>query len=368
MSVDSLFTPFDVRGLHLQSRFVMSPMSYYKNDGAVPNDEFVEYHAARAATSLGLTITGATAIDRVAANNHPNLAELTRATLPAWQRVVDAVHAAGGPIAMQLWHAGALFRIMPSHRSGPLESPSGLVERGEIVGVPMTDTEIGECIDAFGEAAARARALGFDAVEIHGAHGFLIDEFFWDGTNLRTDRWGGATLAERTAFAVEVVRAVRSAVGPELPILMRVSQWKEQDYGVKLARTPGELVEWLGPLVDAGVDVLHCSQRRFWLPEFPELDDRNLAGWVRSELGVPTITVGSVGLDTDVMSFFNGVEARAAPLDELVRRFERGDFDLVAVGRAILADARWVDHVRETAGAAPRGGPIRLGDLDLRVR
>ncbi len=364
--LDALFTPFDVRGLHLQSRFVMSPMSYYKNDAAMPNDEFARYHAERAATSLGLTITGATAIDRVAANNHPNLAELTPRTLDAWRRVVDAVHAAGGPIAMQLWHAGALFRIMPSHRPGPLESPSGLVEPGETVGAPMSDDEVVACIDAFATAARQSRQIGFDAVEIHAAHGFLIDEFFWAGTNRRDDRWGGATLAERSAFALEVVRAVRHAVGPELPVLLRISQWKEQDYAVKLAGTPEELVEWLGPLVDAGVDVVHCSQRRFWLPEFPDRDpELNLAGWVRRELGVPTITVGSVGLDTDVMSFFNGAEARWQPLDELVRRFERGDFDLVAVGRALLADPRWVDHIRD--GHAP-ADPIHLRDLDLRVR
>ncbi|HWL43579.1 MAG TPA: hypothetical protein VNQ73_11595 [Ilumatobacter sp.] len=364
--IDALFSPFDVRGLHLQSRFVMSPMSYYKNDGATPNDDFVEYHAARAGTALGLTITGATAIDRVAANNHPNLAELTPRTLAAWRRVVDAVHAAGGPIAMQLWHAGALFRIMPSHRPGPLESPSGLVEPGDVVGAPMTDVEIVACVDAFAEAGRRARALGFDAVEIHAAHGFLIDEFFWEGTNRRTDRWGGATLADRSAFAIEVVRAVRRAVGPDLPVFIRVSQWKEQDYGVKLAGTPAELVAWIGPLVDAGADVVHCSQRRFWLPEFPDLDpELNLAGWVRRELGVPTITVGSVGLDTDVMSFFDGAEARSQPLDELARRFDRGDFDLVAVGRALLADPQWVDHVRADRAAS---GPIRLADLDLRVR
>lgn len=364
MTIESLFTPFKIRALELQSRFVMSPMSYYKNDGAVPTDEFAEYHAARAGTSLGLSITGATAIDRPAANNHPNLAELSARTMPAWERVVDAAHAAGGPIAMQLWHAGSLFRIMPNHRPAPLESPSGFVDAAEVVGEPMSDDAIVACIESFGEAAGRAKQLGFDAVEIHGAHGFLIDEFFWDATNRRTDRWGGATLPERTRFAVEVVRAVRRAVGAEIPVLMRVSQWKEQDYTVKLAGSPAELVSWLGPLVDAGVDVIHCSQRRFWLPEF-DGSPLNLAGWVRRELGVPTITVGSVGLDTDVMSFFGGAEARSQPLDELLERFERGDFDLVAVGRAILADPSWVDRTRDGDGET---GPIRLDDLDLRVR
>ncbi len=362
MTVDSLFTPFEVRGLRLRSRFVMSPMSYYKNVGGTPNQAFADYHAERAGTALGLTITGAAAIDRPAASNHPNLARFSADNIDAWRAVVDAAHAAGGPIAAQLWHAGALFGIMPDYLPAPIESPSGLMEPGHVAGDPMSDEAVIACIDAFADAARLAVGVGFDAIELHGAHGFLIDQFFWAATNLRTDRWGGATLRERTRFAVEVVRAVRAAVGEQVPIFMRISQWKEQDYTVKLAQTPAELVDWLGPLVDAGVDVLHCSQRRFWLPEF-DGSDLNLAGWVRRELGVPTITVGSVGLDTDVMSFFDGAEAKWQALDELLRRFDRGDFDLVAIGRAILADPTWVDRIRRDE--SPASDAITLGQLDL---
>ena len=128
----------------------------------------------------------------------------------------------------------------------------------------MTEHDIAETIRAFAQAAGEAKALGFDAVEIHGAHGYLIDQFFWHPTNQRTDRYGGQTLAERSRFATELIRAVRKAVGPDFPISLRISQWKLQDYAAKLATTPQEMEAWLVPLAEAGVDIFHCSQRRFW--------------------------------------------------------------------------------------------------------
>ena len=118
---------------------------------------------------------------------------------------------------------------------------------------------------------------------------------------------------------------------------MRISQWKEQDYAAKLVESPAELDAWLMPFEDAGVDLFDCSQRRFWEPEF-EGSSLNLAGWVRKVTGVPVITVGSVGLSNDMMTFFHGEVTSHRPLDELLRRFDAGEFDLVAIGRTILSD------------------------------
>ena len=188
-------------------------------------------------------------------------------------------------------------------------------------------------------------------VEIHGAHGYLIDQFFWSGTNERTDIWGGATLKERSKFAAEVVRAVRQEVGEDFPIALRVSQWKQQDYKVRLADTPDAMTDWLLPLVEAGADMLHCSQRRFWEPEFPELDGAdgfNFAGWAKKLTGATTISVGSVGLSGDFFGAFGGKSSEATDLNELVRRMEREEFDLIAVGRALLADPDWVSKVKGT--------------------
>jgi 2,4-dienoyl-CoA reductase-like NADH-dependent reductase (Old Yellow Enzyme family) len=226
------------------------------------------------------------------------------------------------------------------------EGPSGCVAPGKIGGVAMTEHDIAETIGAFAQAAADAKALGFDAVEIHGAHGYLIDQFFWHPTNQRTDRYGGQSLAERSRFAAELVRAVRTAAGPDFPICLRVSQWKLQDYAAKLATTAQEMEAWLVPLAEAGVDIFHCSQRRFWETEFTG-SDLNFAGWAKKLTGKPAITVGSVGLTGDFLAAFKGEASTPSSLDELLRRFDRGDFDLVAVGRALLADAGWARKIRE---------------------
>lgn len=142
---------------------------------------------------------------------------------------------------------------------------------------------------------------------------------------------------------------MRTAVGPDMVIILRISQWKQQDYTARLAHTPRELEDWILPLAEAGVDIFHGSQRRYWEPEF-EGSDLNFAGWLKKLSGKPTITVGSVGLSggdfLDVFTKENAV-ANSNGIDELLRRFDRGDFDLVAVGRALLQDPNWVKKVRE---------------------
>jgi 2,4-dienoyl-CoA reductase-like NADH-dependent reductase (Old Yellow Enzyme family) len=249
----------------------------------------------------------------------------------------------------------------------PTESPSGLNGPGDANGVAMSDEDIADTVAAFASAAASAKALGFDVVELHGAHGYLIDQFFWRGSNERTDRYGGATLAERSRFAAEVVAAVRTAIGPELPLILRVSQWKQQDYQARLAPTPAELEAWLAPLVAAGVDVLHCSQRRFWEPEFPEVDGDdglNFAGWAKKVTGAATISVGSVGLDGEFLASFGGESSAPVGLERLTRRLERGEFDLIAVGRALAGDPKWASKVRAGDAASLQAfNPASLAEL-----
>jgi 2,4-dienoyl-CoA reductase-like NADH-dependent reductase (Old Yellow Enzyme family) len=143
-----------------------------------------------------------------------------------------------------------------------------------------------------------------------------------------------------------LVRAVRQGVGPDFAIILRVSQWKLQDYTAQLAATPQEMEQWLVPLAEAGVDIFHCSQRRYWEPEFAG-SDLNFAGWAKKLTGKPSITVGSVGLSGDFLNAFMGETSTPNSLDELLRRFGRGDFDLVGVGRALLADAEWARKIHE---------------------
>ena len=212
----------------------------------------------------------------------------------------------------------------------------------------MTDGDIADTVAAFSAAAVAARDIGFDALELHGAHGYLIDQFLWGRTNTRTDGYGGDAVA-RTRFAVEVVRGIRRAVGSDFPISFRFSQWKTQDLTARLAETPQLLEQLLGPLADAGVDIFHASTRRFWQPEFAG-SDLNLAGWARKLTGLPSISVGSVGLSGDdfiEQLFGKSNGAAVGSLDELLRRLGSDEFDLIAVGRSLLADASWPIKTRE---------------------
>ena len=346
-----LFEPFASPKLSLPNRVVMAPMTRNMAPGGVPAQANADYYRRRAEGGVGLILSEGTVVGRPASRNLPHIPLFHgEEPLGGWQGVIDAVHAAGGKMGPQIWHTGGVPTSDADFARGVIDTPSGLNAPGQPVGEPMSEEAIADTVAAFARAAADAAALGFDTLEIHGAHGYLIDQFFWPDTNLRSDRWGGATIAERSRFAAEVIAAMRAAAGPDFPILLRVSQWKQQDYSARLAATPQEMEQWLGPLADAGVDILHCSQRRYWEPEFPEVDGEhglNFAGWARKLTGVPTISVGSVGLSGDFFGSFQGEASQASGLDGLVARMERGEFDLIAVGRALLSDPHWVAKVRD---------------------
>ena len=348
MSVDALFQPFAFKELRLPNRVVMAPMTRSKSPGGLATPDVAAYYARRAAAEVGLIISEGTGVARPVALNDPDVPRFHGETeLAAWKTVADAVHAAGGLMAPQLWHVGAVRSGDATWTPpGSYDSPSGLSGPGHKFGEGMSDEEVADAIAAFARAAGDSRRLGFDAVELHGAHGYLIDQFFWEATNQRGDSFGGGGIGGRARFAAEILKAVRDAVGPDFPVIIRLSQWKQQDFNARLAHTPAEMEAWLRPLADAGVDMIHCSQRRFWEPEF-EGSDLNFAGWAKKLTGAPTITVGSVGLTGDFIAGYSGESSKPAPLDELIRRLERGDFDLVAVGRALLQDPLWVLKVHQ---------------------
>lgn len=323
-SVQALFQPFAIEKLSLPNRIVMAPMTRQFSPDGIPGPEVAAYYRRRAENGVGLIVTEGTIINHPDASNQANVPHFYgEAALNGWANVVAEVHKAGGKIIPQIWHMGA---------------------RGHVG--DYTESEIADIIQAFANAAAEAKRLGFDGIELHGAHGYLIDQFFYEKTNPRTDRYGG-DMVKRTRFAVEVIEACRKAVGPDFLIDLRISQWKASDYTAKLAETPEQLEQFLAPLVAAGVDMFHCSTRRFWEPEF-EGSELNLAGWVKKLTGKPTITVGSVGLDTEFMSFLvEGQGAGVAKIDGLSERLEREEFDLVAVGRVLLADPAWASKIRD---------------------
>jgi 2,4-dienoyl-CoA reductase-like NADH-dependent reductase (Old Yellow Enzyme family) len=344
-----LFQPFGLKSLTLANRVVMAPMTRSFSPGGVPGPDVAAYYRRRAANHVGLIITEGTVIAHAAAANDPDVPRFHGAdALAGWAHVVSEVHAAGGRIMPQLWHVGTLRKVGqgPNPEAAPI-SASGLFKPGRQVSQPATEREIADLIAAFAQGAADAHRLGFDGIEIHGAHGYLVDQFFWDGTNVRTDQYGG-DIEARARFAAEVVRACRRATAPDFPIVLRFSQWKQQQYDAKLAASPDELARFLAPLVDAGVDIFHCSNRRFWEPEFSG-SAMNLAGWTKTLSGKAVMTVGSIGLDTDFIETYGNKTAATETnrITRLVEMVTNGEVDLVAAGRMLLADPAWARKLKD---------------------
>lgn len=364
-SIDPLFQPVQIGTLKLANRIVMAPMTRSRSPGGVPGANVAEYYRLRAAGGAGLIITEGTTVPHAAASGYPAVPHCHGdEALAGWADVVNAVHAEGGKIMPQLWHVGSVRQL--GHETNPTVpgiAPSAVINPGKKTATQapqeMTEEDIADVIAAFASAARDAEKIGFDGVEIHGAHGYIIDQFFWTKTNQRTDSWGGS-LRNRTRFAEEIVRAVRAAVAPDFPIVFRFSQWKMGDYHHKVAETPEQLTAWLRPLVDAGVTIFHASQRRFWEPEF-EGSELNLAGWTQKLTGLPTITVGSIGLNSDFISSFGGKSPETAPVAGLIKRFTSDEFALVAVGRALISDPDWPIKMRD--GRMDEIQPFSLADL-----
>ncbi|MEQ8313637.1 MAG: NADH:flavin oxidoreductase [Gammaproteobacteria bacterium] len=345
MDTDPLFRPFDHPKLQIPNRIVMAPMTRQKSPGGVPDANVCDYYQKRAHGEVGLIITEGTTVPHKAASSAVEIPRFHDEALEGWAKVVEAVHGAGGKIAPQLWHVGVIRKPGEGpHPDYPTVSPSGYLRPGKKVLEPLSNKEIDELIAAYTKAALNARELGFDALELHGAHGYLIDNFFWEGTNVRDDEFGGS-LVRRTRFACSIVESIRAEIGDDFPVILRFSQWKQQDFDAKLAQSPDELEQFLTPLSNAGVDIFHCSTRRFWEPEFED-SGLNLAGWVKQITGKPTISVGSVGLTEEFIATYREGKAEVAGIDELLKRMQADEFDLIAVGRALIANPDWPQLVR----------------------
>lgn len=375
---ETLFRPFEVRCLQLDNRLVMSPMTRMGCPDGLPDGVNRNYYADRAAGGTGLVVTEGIGVDHPTSVDHSSIPRLDGPeSVAAWKVVTDAVHAAGGRILAQLWHVGPLWganarfdrpqrdRLMEMH---PMR-PSGLwgtpgvttyseraIARWSPEVAPMTDDDISEVISAFARSARFAVDAGFDGVTLHGGHGYLLDSFVWDDTNRRSDEWGG-DLAARSRFPAAVVAAVREAIGADAALFYRFSQHTQQDYKALKATSPDELAVYLGALADAGADLFDASTRRFDDPAFPDLEgddaEVSLAGWSRRLTGRPSGAVGGVGIGTSLREQKSGKEVRPADnIDAVVAAMDRGEFDLISVGRLHLADPEIARILRE-AGPLP---------------
>ena len=376
-----LFKKYTLKNLELRNRIVMAPMTRSMSPENIPGQDVAEYYERRAKGEVGLIITEGIEVSHIASSSYPNVPRLdTEKSRDAWKLVVSKIKENGGSVIAQLWHSGAMRKIgMNPDPDVPGYTPSGLRKgvadeataknietiksssdtdtssrdlksnfssknRSEAHEVTQDDIKI--LVDAFGQDAKWCEEIGFDGIEIHGAHGYLVDNFFWETLNRRNDEYGGS-IRKRSQFAKEVTESIRSNVSDKFIVGLRFSQWKQQDFEARLARNPQELEELLMPIVSSGLDFLHASNRKFWEPEF-EGSDNNLAYWAQKITGLPTITVGSVGLESKGDGFIN-MTAQADPvsIEKAIEDINGNKYDMVAVGRALIADPEWVIKMRE---------------------
>jgi 2,4-dienoyl-CoA reductase-like NADH-dependent reductase (Old Yellow Enzyme family) len=351
--VSPLFRPLAVGAKTLKNRIVMAPMTRALSPNGIPGPDVAEYYRRRAAGGVGLIVTEGTWIPHAAASNDPMVPRFHGDdALEGWKNVADAVHREGGLIVPQLWHIGLaaksdvaeLFSARTDHISEPI-GPSGITPSGVVQGLPMTAKQLDEIQQAYVEAAISAFNLGFDGVELHGAHGYLLDQFFWSRTNQREDRYGGS-ISNRASFVAEIIQQIRRQTAAAFLISLRFSQWKMEDYHAKAWADIDELEMFLAPLTAAGVDLFHCSQRRYWDAEFSG-SNLNLAGWTQKLTGKPSISVGSVGIDNEFLdSLLEGGTSSKRGISDLMERMARDEFSLIAIGRVLIANARWPKQVQ----------------------
>ena len=316
--LDALFDSYKVNNLSLPNRFAMAPLTRKQSPGGIPTPTVAEYYRRRAAGGVGLIITEGTLPDHPLAAHDTNIPRIADDTVDAWRVVLDGIKPTGTKTFVQIWHQGAKAR--------PGVAAVSVEEDGKIVVEAADDQAKQELFDAFLKGAVLAKKIGFDGIELHGAHGYLLDSFLRAG---------------QTSYVCDLVKEIRRQVGPDYPICIRFSQWGVGDFDARQFHSPDDMEAVLLPLKDAGIDIFHASTRRFWLPEFED-SDLNLAGWTRKITGSPTITVGNIGLVTSEL-FSDGPESAT----EVMRRYDNGEFDMVAIGRPLISDPEWCSKVRD---------------------
>ena len=340
-----LFEEYKLKNLVLRNRVVMAPMTRNQSPGGIPTDDVISYYARRAKAEVGLIITEGIEVSHKASSAYPNVPRLdTNEAREGWKKVVDGIKNNNGAVIAQLWHCGGFRKLgMQPDPEVPGYTASGLVKPGKKGAHAKTRKDIKETIDAYASDAKICQDLGFDGVEIHGAHGYLIDNFLWGGTNIREDSYGGS-IGKRSQFVSDIIKAVKENVDDTFIVGLRFSQWKQHDFSAKLASTPDDLRKILIPPVEAGLDFLHSSMRRFWESEFEDSEE-NLAYWTKKISNIPTIGVGSVGLDSDFIDMT--APAKPTSIDKALDDIAKEKYDLIAVGRALLSDYEWVVKMKE---------------------
>lgn len=281
MDIDTsaLFAPIVINGHTVKNRLSVAPMTRITatEDGRA-TETMTRYYERFARGGFGAVITEGIYTDQAFAQGYvhqPGMTDEVQAN--AWKPVVSGIKAHGALAIAQLMHAGAISQ--GNRFRGTTVGPSAIQPKGEqmafyhgkgryAVPAAISDEQIADAITGFAESAARAIGIaGFDAIEIHGANGYLLDQFLTDYANMRSDRWGG-TMENRARLILETIKAVREKVGAMVPVGVRISQGKVNDYVHKWADSERDAEIVFGSIADAGVDFIHVTDFEAWKPAF----------------------------------------------------------------------------------------------------
>ena len=313
--------PFRIGTMTLRNRFVMPPMvTQYADQEGYVTDRSRNYYAARAWGGVGLVIVEATYVDDRGKAFKNQLGISSDNFIPGLNSLAEAIHRGGARASIQLHHGGRLARSEFSG-SQPV-APSALAGPGGEIPKQLSMEEIGDIVNRFAEAAVRAKKAGFDGVEIHGAHGYLIDQFLSRASNQRQDGYGG-DLPSRARLLIETLKAVRKRVGVDFSVWCRLNG---QEYGVPEGTTLEESRKTARLAEEAGADAIHVSAAgpqspvHFTTSTFVPAVIEDLAGEIKQEIRVPVIAVGRITPEAGE------------------RMLAEGKADLIAIGKGLLAD------------------------------
>ncbi len=333
MPEDPLFSPFQLKGFTLKNRIGVAPMTRMSSPGdSIPRKDVLEFLVRRARNGAALVYTEAIVTDYESAQGYPRQARLvTQRQIDAWKPVVEAIRKEGAVSMMQMFHCGRMAwpEVNPANRSiapSPLTPKQKNPLTGEPYPVPdvMSRFDIDHVIQGFVETARGAVEAGFDGIEIHGAHGYLINEFLSGYSNQRTDDYGG-TVENRYRFAHEVIQAVRGVVPADRLLTFRISNWGVVDMEVSLFENEAEYSETVGLLSREPIDAISVSTYSY--SERALGTERNMAQITRRATHLPIMICGKI-------------HDRATAEDAL------RDADIVLSAKSLLLNPDWVEDVR----------------------
>lgn len=334
MNSPSVFSPFKIKNHEIKNRIGVAPMTRMSaKENGIPRQDVLDFLIRRAKNGAGIVYTEAIITDNESAQGYPGQARmLTEAQIDAWKPVVKAIQKEGALAIMQIFHCGRMAwpEINPAHRViapsaispkqlNPLtQSPYSIPEE-------MTLEDINYVIRGFAETAKGAIAAGFDGVEVHGAHGYLVSQFLSSYSNLRNDEYGGS-IRNRYRFAHEVIQAVRNEIPEDRLLTFRISNWGIADMDVSLFENKNEYQEIIKLLSEEPIDIISVSTYDYREKAFGS--DQTMSQLTREVTSLPIMICGKIHDNVSAEDALN-------------------DADIILSAKSILLNPDWVSDIRD---------------------